>query len=602
MTFVKSSTYQLFDLSMGVASQSTQFFSVADYLVFGGMLAVSTGIGLYHGCRKRKEASQDRTGEFLTGNGQMSTVPVALSMLASFLSSITLMGQPAEVYIFGPQLWLFGIAMLLSIPAVCYIFIPFYHRIKCTSAYEYFGTRFHKNVQLLASVLFTAQMVLYLALVLYAPAVALYQVTGLKTEIIVSVMYIVVIFYTTIGGIKAVVWTDCFQVFVLFISMIAVLTKGTIDIGGPEVVWMRNAKAGRTEFFNWNFDPTERYTVWSCLIGAGFLHNTVYGANQLQVQRYLTVKTVNKARQMMWINVVGWTAIVFLTVYAGMLIFARYHDCDPITSQMVKKPDQLFPLYIMDTLSDYPGFPGVFVAGIFSAGLSTVSTGLNSLAAIWFAEMDGSNFKKKLNQSRAALTVKLLALLFGLLSFALVFAVPYMGGLVPVAVSLSGFFSGALFALFLLGMYVPWVNAVGAAAGMIFGIGIPAWLATGSNIASEKGYVPNVLPVSTHNCSKNTTILPQYVRINDEIFYPYKISFLWYSLISIILTLLFGLGVSWLFNFECFQRQKLCNIKLRSLTQRTTEMEHQTLSATSEESNKLLIAEGNTDKDLYRQS
>nr|CAD7394485.1 unnamed protein product [Timema cristinae] len=132
------------------------------------------------------------------------------------------------------------------------------------------------------------------------------------------------------GGMKAVVWSDCFQVVMLFLSMFAVLLKGTADIGGFGVVWSRNSDAGRIQLFNWNMDPTERYTVWSTVIGAAFLHTAVSGANQLQVQRYLTVSTVRQAINMLWINLVGWTVIVMLTVYAGLLIFAQYYDCDPL--------------------------------------------------------------------------------------------------------------------------------------------------------------------------------------------------------------------------------------------------------------------------------
>lgn len=116
-------------------------------------------------------------------------------------------------------------------------------------------------------------------------------------------------------------------------------------------------------------DPTERYSVWSSFIGAAVLHMAVYGANQLQVQRYLTVSSIAQARQMLWINCAGWTVVVLLTVYAGMLIFAKYASCDPITAGLVTKADQLFPLFVMDSVGDLPGFPGLFVAGIFSAGL-----------------------------------------------------------------------------------------------------------------------------------------------------------------------------------------------------------------------------------------
>ncbi|CAB3363589.1 Hypothetical predicted protein [Cloeon dipterum] len=522
-----------------------RLFDWSDYLVFAGMLAVSAAIGLYHGCRRRGQSSS----EFLTGNGQLGTVPVALSMLASFLSSITLMGQPAEVYLFGPQLWLFGLASFLAIPFTGYVLIPMYHELRLTSAFEYIGRRFNCWLQLFTSTLFSLQMIVYLALVLYAPAMALHQVTGINTEIVVTAMYLVCILYTTVGGMKAVVWTDTFQVLVLYSSMVAILWKGTSDLGGVSVVWQRNAAANRTQFFNWDTDLTERYTLWGSFIGAACLHCAVYGVNQLQVQRYLTVPTVQAARKMLWINAFGWTFVVALTVYAGMLIFAQYFECDPLLTGDVSKPDQLFPLYVMDILGTVPGFPGLFVAGIFSAGLSTVSTGVNSLAAIWLAEINGVFLKEHMDEKRAAIAVKVLALVFGLASFFLVFLVPYMGGLVPVAVSLSSFFSGALLGVFLLGIYCPWANAFGVGAGLVAGVALVGGMTVGSQIAVESGqtlFTP--LATSVEGCSNSTfdsTIsLIMSSEPKDEAHFLLRISFLWYSLLATVATVLVGLLVS----------------------------------------------------------
>lgn len=527
-------------------------FVIADYVVFGGMLLVSTCIGIYYGCqtcrRKPEDTKQKNVpAEFLIANGKLGTVPVALSMLASFLSSITLMGQPAEVYLYGSQLWLFGLSSFVVIPFVGYIMMPFFRSANYVSAYEYFGHRFSRRLQLLASCLFSVQMVLYLALVLYAPALAMQQVTGFNTILVVSVMYLVCIFYTTIGGMKAVVWTDTFQVLVLYTAMFAVLIKGTVDIGGFNVVWTRNTMFNRTDLFKWTWDPTERYSVLSSFVGSGFLHLAFYGANQLQVQRYLTVGSCAQARRMLWINTVGWTIVVLLTVYAGLLIFAKYSNCDPLLTGLVTTPDQLFPMYVMDTLNAYPGFPGLFLAGIFSAGLSTVSTGVNSLAAIWFAEMEGTALKERLIQKHAGITVKLLAFIFGVLSYLLVFVVPYLGGLAKITISLSGVFAGSLFGLFLLGMFMKRANTWGATAGLLTSVLTLTWMTVGSMYAARNGQLVDVpLPSSTEQCQSNTT-LAGTTTDSDEAepaFFVFRISYMWYCLLATSITVIVGASVS----------------------------------------------------------
>ncbi|KAK6619231.1 hypothetical protein RUM44_003613 [Polyplax serrata] len=535
-------------------------FGWEDYTVFAGMLLVSALIGIYHGFEfrgsKQKKKRVKETGsehgspnEFLMAGGKMSTLPVALSMLASFLSSITLMGQPAEVYLFGPGLWLMGLALLVAIPFLYYIFIPFFRKLNLTSAYEYFGKRFGRPFQFFASIFFTLQMLLFLALVLYAPALAMHQVTGINTVVVVVIMYFVVIFYTTIGGMKAVIWTDTFQILVLYTAVTAILIKGTIDVGGFGTVWSRNAENSRGNFFDFDFDMTKRYTFWSAFIGSAFLHLSVFGANQLQIQRYMTVQTVQAAKNMIWINAGGWTIVSLLTAYTGMLIFAKYYDCDPITTKEIKSPDQLFPLYVMDVLGEYKGFPGLFVAGIFSAGLSTVSTGVNSLAAIWFSELEGTTFKKNLKPKGAGLTVKILALVFGLSSFGLVFIVPYMGNLVPVAISLSSFFSGSFLGIFILGMFVPFSNVWGAFAGLTSGVGFVGWLAIGAQVAIDQGYkLVDPLPLKVDGCSplnQTLALLPVAEKVAKEpAFVLYRISFLWYSFIAIVVTVVVGVIVS----------------------------------------------------------
>ncbi|KAK9507166.1 hypothetical protein O3M35_007078 [Rhynocoris fuscipes] len=519
------------------------YFSWADYAVFGAMLLVSTVIGVYQGNANRGGSAV----QFLTGGGQMATWPVGISMLASFLSSITLMGQPAEVYLYGAQQWLFGIAAFFIVPVVGYVMVPFFRKRNYFSAYQYFGDRFSRKLQLLASCLFSFQMVLYLSLVLYAPALAMHQVTGLNTMIVVTVMYIVCILYTTVGGVKAVIWTDTFQVGVLFVALIAVLTKGTLDIGGPSNVWQRSSEFNRTTFFNWNYELTDRYTVWSSFIGSGFLHLSTYGGNQLQIQRYLTVKSTKDARKMLWINAVGWSIVMFMCVYAGLLIFATYAFCDPLRSQKISKPDQLFPLYVMETLHMYPGFPGLFISGIFSAGLSTVSTGVNSLAAIWFAELEGTQFRKKLTDSQSGLVVKALALTFGILSYLVVFLVPFMGGLVPLAVSLSSIFAGSLFGLFMLGILFNKTNAWGATAGLLTSVILLCWISLGASLSDKSGKIIHLPePSSIQGCASPVEEKIKYT--GEYAFILYRISYSWYCLIATFTTIFVGLVVSYLTN------------------------------------------------------
>ena len=157
-------------------------------------------------------------------------------------------------------------------------------------------------------------MVLYMAIVVYTPALALSQsklknvikfgcgliviyciVTGFQVDLACVVIFIVCIFYTTLGGIKAVMWTDTFQSAVMFGSFLAVIIKGNYDAGGAERVFDLNYQTDRIELFNFDPDMTVRHTVWGLLIGGYFTWISIYGINQTQVQRYLTVPKMEMA-------------------------------------------------------------------------------------------------------------------------------------------------------------------------------------------------------------------------------------------------------------------------------------------------------------------
>ena len=142
----------------------------------------------------------------------MGTFPMTLSLIASFMSAITLLGTPAELYKNGTQYVILALSYPFVMAATVYIFLPVFDRVNITTSYEYLELRFNKYVRLLASACFTLQMVLYMAIVVYAPALAMNQVAGLDINIAIIVVGCVCIFYTALGGMKAVIWTDVYQV------------------------------------------------------------------------------------------------------------------------------------------------------------------------------------------------------------------------------------------------------------------------------------------------------------------------------------------------------------------------------------------------------
>lgn len=120
------------------------------------------------------------------------------------------------------------------------------------------------------------------------------------------------------------------------------------------------------------------------------------------IQRYLSLPTLRDARTALWIFIIGVLILLGICGYSGLLIFATYFECDPLTTKLAKAKDQLLPLLVMDILGDFPGLPGLFVAGVFSAALSSLSTGLNSMSAVILEDFFKPYSNKPLTQRQTA--------------------------------------------------------------------------------------------------------------------------------------------------------------------------------------------------------
>uniref|UniRef100_A0A182WL57 Sodium-dependent multivitamin transporter n=1 Tax=Anopheles minimus TaxID=112268 RepID=A0A182WL57_9DIPT len=199
------------------SSNSRPSFTVYDYLAVAFMLVISIGIGVFYGWFEQKGATDanggdaDSSDDFLLGSG-MSLFPVALSLTTSFITAIELLGNPSEMFFNGTQFSLIVISMVLVVPIAVKVFYPIYYKLEVTSCYEYLGLRFDKRIRIFGAVLYILQMLFYTSVAVLAPAIALSEATGLNKYIAVVLIYSVCIFYSSQGGMKAVVIADTFQV------------------------------------------------------------------------------------------------------------------------------------------------------------------------------------------------------------------------------------------------------------------------------------------------------------------------------------------------------------------------------------------------------
>ncbi|XP_025093134.1 sodium-coupled monocarboxylate transporter 2-like isoform X2 [Pomacea canaliculata] len=380
-------------------------FGPVDYMFFVLTLLVSAGIGIFYAIWDRRRNTPQ---EFLLGGKKMALFPVAMSLMVTFISAATLLGNPAEMYNYNTMWWYLVVAFIFAIAGACRIFIPFFYNLGITSTFEYLEMRFDKHVRIFGSSLLILQTLLYMAFLLYAPCLALNAVTGLPLWGSVIGMGLIVTFYTSLGGMKAVLWTDTFQAGVIFAGLLAVLIQGSIVMGGFSNAWLIASNRSRIVFDEFDFDPKTRHTVWSMVVGGLFFWVYLYGINQAQVQRCLSCPSVKKAQMALVLNLPGLILIVSFCCMIGIEMFAFYADCHPITFGLVENTDQLLPLFVMDILGHVDGLPGVFLSCVVSGSLSSLSSGLSALGAVTFSDvMQTNRCCKNASEFRSTIDLKI---------------------------------------------------------------------------------------------------------------------------------------------------------------------------------------------------
>jgi len=519
--------------------------SVWDYLVFGLMLVLSSAIGIYYGYKGRKQS----TKEYLTASGNMHWLPISISLMASFLSAIALMGMPAEVYTYGAQYMVSFLSSVFIVLSSALIYAPIFYKTQVTSANEYLERRFSKGVRLVGCLLFILQCILYLAVAIFAPSLALQAVAGVPLAVSIISTGAVCIFYTTLGGMRGVVWTDVLQASIMVTGLVVVIIIGTVDVGGVGNVFEAAKEGGRLNFFNFNPDPTVRNTFWTLVVGGALAMIQSFTTSQFVVQRFNSTSSLRNVRKALFWNV-GFMFLFLATVcFAGLVMYAVYAKCDPRSAGLIKSNDQIIPYFVVHRLAHLKGIPGLYTACLFSGALSSVSSVLNALAAVTLEDIV-RRIHPNITESHAAIASKLIVCGYGVIVIAAAFLVSSVGPMVlQLAYSIAGVVGAPNFGMFTLGMLSSRANSKGAYIGVMTGIAMTSWISTGGILYPGDR---NPLSVSVEGCSNLTKAM---IGMNGTVPYVYKgydfplaklyrISPLWYGAIGALSTISIGWIVS----------------------------------------------------------
>lgn len=523
-------------------------FSVIDYIVFSLFLCISGAVGIFFYCRGQKT-----TGEYFLGNRQMKPIPVGISAGVSFMSSGVLVGIPAELYVNGYH-YMFGLffsvlAFFVGNVLVTYIV----HPLKMTNLNQYFLKRFKSKILMyIVNCVVLGCIFHYMGFCMLGSVIAFHSITAGQVSIVVGLVIggVVGVFYTSIGGLKAVVWTDVLQSVIMFLGTFIVVVKSVVDTpGGFGAIIEANKRYGRFHQVEWSPDPTIRHTMWGMIIGC-FCNWLVWSSQPACVQRICSTPT-------RWdgLIVCGVTAVVFavftvLPILAGINIYGYYatRGCDIYAANWIDQNEII--LYFIRERLNFGGFQGLFIAALYSGSLSSLSSGLNAASNIVWNDLTKPMLQIEVSEKKATLICKMIVVVFGILSMLWCYTLYRFGGLIlQVCASIDASVYGAYFGLFLLAVFIRKANSKGAMVAIVFSFIITLWLGLGS-LLYGKSKKPK-LETPLEHCANHTVVAPYSgnMTATSVVEYSfletiYSISYIWLSPICLTTLMFVGILVS----------------------------------------------------------
>ncbi len=297
-----------------------------DWLVLAGSLVFIVAYGVWKSRRTRTME------EYLQAGHEMRWLPIALSIMATQASAITFLSTPGQAYADGMRFVQFYFGLPVAMVVLSITAVPLYHRLKVFTAYEFLESRLDAKTRALAALLFLVQRGMAAGLTIFAPAIILSVILGWDLNLTIVVIGVLVVIYTTAGGTRAVGWTHLHQMTIILVGMGAAFVALVLSL--PAEVTFLDAlrvagKLGRLEAVDFSFDLSNRYTFWSGLIGGGFLALSYFGADQSQVQRYLTGRSVAHSRLGLLANGLIKVPMQFAILLLGAVMFAFYQFVEP---------------------------------------------------------------------------------------------------------------------------------------------------------------------------------------------------------------------------------------------------------------------------------
>jgi len=415
-------------------------------------------LGLGYALSKRIESVKD----YELGTRMAPWWAIGISVIATYVSALSFLGGPAWAYGDGMAALAIHLNYPLVIFVVVVVFLPFFYNSGVASIYDYLERRFGVASRSVISGLFLVTQTITSASILTATAVVITFATGIDVKISIVLMTIVVLGYTMLGGMNAVIWTDVLQGVILFLGA-GIILWNVLDATAPlQSALGTLAAEGKLNPINTPLDFSVAPTIWAGVFAMTLFHITVYGANQMMVQRALAAKSMGDAKKSYLM--MGYAAffIYFLFFFIGALLFVHFKG------EPFDQPNAII-LTFAQSLA-IPGLLGILAAAVLSASMSSLSSAFNSLATASITDFYQRFFRKEAPDKHYLVVARGLTVFWGLAAIPIAFGFINSGGsILEQLTKVASYFVGAKLAMFFLGFFSKHTSERGLLIGVAAG-------------------------------------------------------------------------------------------------------------------------------------
>jgi SSS family solute:Na+ symporter len=424
--------------------------------------------------------------QFTTGGGRIPAWAVGMSIFATFVSSISFLALPGKAYASDWNSFVFSLTIPFAAYAAVKFFVPLYRSIGSVSAYYYLEQRFGAWARIYASACYVLTQLMRTGAILLLLALPLNALFGWEIRSVIIITGIAVILYSMLGGIKAVIWTDTIQGIILILGALTCAIFLTVKMPGGAGRLFEIASE-HNKFSLGSFGPSLRdSTFWVVLVYGLFINLQNYGIDQNYIQRYMSAGSEREARSSALFGSLLYVPVSLLFFYIGTALFSFYTAQPgllPAELSVAGAGDRVFPHFIVTGLP--AGLTGLLIAAIFSAGMSTVSTSLNSTATIFLTDYYKRYFNIKASEKASMNVLRISSLITGLLGIIIAIILVGVESVLDAWWALASIFSGGMLGLFLLGFIVIKSGKTEAIIGVILGVILIVWMSLSPIVFTE---------------------------------------------------------------------------------------------------------------------